>query len=77
MVVIKKSGQFQKKCILAPMQLIQTAIASLVIISEPMKLIVDTFLHGLNSDKNRLCSLEPERSNGKTSERSDVFFLAE
>jgi hypothetical protein len=57
--------------------LIQTAIASLVIISEPMKLFVDAFHTGLSSDMNRLCSPELERSKGKTAERSDVFFLAE
>lgn len=74
MVLIKKSGQFQKKCIAAPTHLIQNAIASLVINSETMKLFIDAFLTGLSSDMNRLCSLEPERSNKKTAEQSDVFF---
>jgi len=74
MVLIKKSGQFQKKCIAAATHLIQNAIASLVINSETMKLFIDAFLTGLSSDMNRLCSLELERSKGKTAERSDVFF---
>jgi hypothetical protein len=42
-----------------------------------MKLFVVDFLNGLKSEINRLCSLELERSKGKTGERSDLFLLAE